>query len=50
MNLFSSQSIKPEVTVNEEEDGDDKMVGFLELEFNTEEENVDDNVIVFGNS
>ncbi|CAI9284535.1 unnamed protein product [Lactuca saligna] len=42
--LFSSQSKEPKAQINEEED--DIMVRFVELGFNLEEENVDDNAIM----
>lgn len=34
--LFSSQSTKPDIQIHEEND-EDQMVGFIELEFNPEE-------------
>ncbi|CAH1427689.1 unnamed protein product [Lactuca virosa] len=47
--LFSSQSIEAEKTVNgEEEDENDVMIGFQDLELNSYENDVPDNAIMSG--
>ncbi|CAI9302485.1 unnamed protein product [Lactuca saligna] len=43
--LFSSQSTQPEIQTNENEDKD-RIVGFVELEFDPAKEDVDDNTIM----
>lgn len=47
--LFSSQSTEPNIFVHDEEPNDDEiMLSFADLQLDLEEDNVPDNILMFG--